>query len=199
VIKFIDFKFIIAIIATLLVIIGYIPYFKDIFARKTKPHLYTWLIWAITQGTATVALLYGGGKFGGMSLIVGTILLLFVVILSFKYGTKDIKISDKIILILALFAIVFWWQLDNPLIAVLIVSAINGVGFIPTIRKSFLNPWGETLSFWGIMIIVDFLALISNAEYNFLTVFYLFILLIGNMLVFSICFFRRKNIKVIKE
>lgn len=55
-----DYKLIIAIIAAVLTIIAYIPYFRDIFANKTKPHLFTWLIWGITQGTATVALLYGG-------------------------------------------------------------------------------------------------------------------------------------------
>ncbi|MCK5085579.1 hypothetical protein KAK05_02610, partial [Candidatus Parcubacteria bacterium] len=94
-----DYKLIIAIIAASLVVIAYIPYFKDIFARKTKPHLFTWLIWGITQGTAIAALLHGGGKFGSISLIVGAILVFVVFLLSFKYGTKDITTSDKFVLI----------------------------------------------------------------------------------------------------
>ena len=101
-----DFKFITASIASLLMIMAYIPYFKDIFAHKTKPHMFTWLIWGITQGTATVALLYGGGKFGSFSLIMGTILVTIIFLLSFKYGTKDITNSDKFVLILALIV----WQ-----------------------------------------------------------------------------------------
>jgi hypothetical protein len=48
--EFTNYKFIIAIIATVLTFLGFIPYFRDIFNRKTKPHLYTWLIWLITQG-----------------------------------------------------------------------------------------------------------------------------------------------------
>ncbi|MCK5332439.1 hypothetical protein KAJ41_01080 [Candidatus Parcubacteria bacterium] len=187
-----DYKLIIAIVAASLTIIGFIPYFRDIFAKKTKPHLYTWLIWVITQGTATVALLYGGGKFGSISLIIGTILVFVIFLLSFKYGTRDITITDKIVLALALLAIVIWWQLENPLLALLMVSAIDGAGYIPTIRKSLKNPWSETLSFWIIMAIVDCLAIISNAEYNLLTVTYLAVLFVLNMVVVFVCINRRR-------
>ncbi|HPN54988.1 MAG TPA: hypothetical protein PLB52_03610 [Candidatus Moranbacteria bacterium] len=193
--EFIDFKFIIAIFASVLYVFGCIPYFRDIFAKKTKPHLYTWLIWGITQGTAAVALLYGGGKFGSISLIVGTIFVLAIFLLSFKYGTKDITLSDKVILALALLAIVIWWQLDNPLVAVIMVSAIDGIGYIPTIRKSFKDPWSETLSSWVVILIVDTLALFANAEYNFLTVTYLAVLFVANAAVVLVCFFRRRIVQ----
>ena len=193
-----NFKFVIAIFATLFTILGYIPYFKDIFARKTTPHLYTWLIWTITQGTAAAALLYGGGKFGSFSLILGSILAFSIFLISLKYGTEDVTLKDKIILIFALLAIVVWWQLDNPLVAVLMVSIIDGVGYIPTIRKSFKDPRSETISFWVIMAIVALLALISSAEYNFLTVTYLAVLFAGDMAVISVCLFRRRVVKIKK-
>ena len=54
-----DFKFIIAIFSAVFLFVGYIPYFRDVFYKKTKPHLYTWLIWAITQGTATAVVILG--------------------------------------------------------------------------------------------------------------------------------------------
>ena len=193
--EFIDFKFVIAVFATVLCVFGYIPYFRDIFKKKTKPHLYTWLIWGITQGIATVALLYGGGKFGGISLTVGTIFVWIIFLLSFKYGTKDITVSDKIVLTLALLAIVIWWRLDNPLAAVLMISAIDGIGYIPTIRKSFKDPWSETLSSWVVIVIVNSLAFFANSEYNFLTVAYLATIFVANMAVVLVCFFRRRVVK----
>lgn len=193
-----DYKLIIAIIAAALTIIAYIPYFRDIFAHKTKPHLFTWLIWGITQGTATAALLYGGGKFGSISLIIGTVLVLVIFLLSFKHGTRDITASDKIVLVLVLFVVVIWWQLDNPLISVFMVSAIDSAGYIPTIRKSFKDPWSETLSFWVIMAVVSGLSIISNAEYNFLTITYLSVLFVANIIVSLICIARRKVIARLK-
>jgi hypothetical protein len=187
-----DWKLFLATTASLLTVFSYVPYFRDIFARKTKPHLYTWLIWTITQGTAAVALLYGGGKFGGMSLIIGTIFVLAIFILSFQYGSKNITRSDTISLIVAFIAIIIWWTLKNPLLSVLMITIIDGIGLIPTIRKSYLEPYSETISFWVTMAIIDILSIISNAQYNFLTITYLTMLAIGNVTVAVICLSRRK-------
>jgi hypothetical protein len=101
-------------------------------------------------------------------------------------------------LALALIAIIIWWQLKQPLITVFMVSAIDGLGYIPTIRKSFKDPWSETLSFWLIMAIVDCLAIASNGEYNLLTVFYLSVLGVANIIVSSVCIVRRRQ-KLLKQ
>ena len=191
----VDFKLVLAVAATLISVGAYVPYFKDLFSRKTKPHPYTWLIWAITQGTAAAALLHGGGNFGALSLSVGVVLVVIVFLFSLKYGARNIARSDTIVLALALSAIFVWWRLDNPLVAVLMVSAIDGLGYIPTFRKSFADPWSETLSFWGLVALVTILSLISNAEYNLLTVTYLATLSVANTSLFFFLFFRRKILR----
>ena len=187
-----DIKLILAISATIITIVAYIPYFRDVFKRRTKPHMYTWLIWAITQGTATFALLQGGGNFGAISLFAGTILVIIIFFLSFKYGTKNITKHDTYVLGAALLAIVLWWQLKNPLIAVLMVSLIDGLGYIPTIKKTFEDPWSETPSFWLLMALAMIVTIISNAEYNLLTVTYLAVLFVANTTIFIISLYRRK-------
>ena len=40
-------KTIIGIVAIILTFIGYIPYTRDIVKNKTKPHIYTWILWAV--------------------------------------------------------------------------------------------------------------------------------------------------------
>lgn len=187
-----DWKLVLAIFTVILVVIGYVPYVKDIFANKTKPHLYTWLIWLITQGTATVALIYGGGKFGSLGLIVGTVLVLVICGLSFRYGTKNITKGDTITLFFALLAILVWWQLDNPLLAIFMVSAIDGLGYIPTVRKTWEDPSSETTFFWVVMAIVNVLTLLANAEHNFLTMTYSIVLGIGNAVMVFVIKSRRK-------
>lgn len=191
----IDFKIVLAVFTTLLMLVGFYQYFRDVFQEKTKPHLYTWLIWAITQGTATVALIYGGGDWGATSLIVGTILVVIIFFLSFKYGTTDITKGDTLVLILALSAVYIWWQLHNPLLAVFMVSAIDGLGYIPTFRKTFKEPYSETLTYWAIMAACSFLAIVSNAEYNLLTVTYLAVIGTANATVWIICYIRRKQVR----
>lgn len=180
--------------AGVLTVVGYVPYFRDLFAGKTKPHLYTWLVWAITQGTAAVALIYGGGKFGSISLIIGTVLVLVVFMLSFKYGTKNITGSDTLALAIALLAIIVWWQLNNPVLSVVMVTIIDGLGYIPTLRKTFEEPYSETISFWLLMALISGLTILANAEYNLLTTMYLSLLVVANLLTAGIAIFRRKTI-----
>jgi len=190
-----DLKLIISLIATTLTVYAYIPYFRDIFRNKTKPHLYTWLVWAITEGTATVAIWRGGGNYAVFSFVAGTILVVSICVLSLKYGTKNITRSDTIVLVAALLAIVIWWKLESPLLAVLMVAVIDGLGFIPTFRKSFEEPWSETLSFWFIMSMINVLIIISIEEYNLTTITYPTMLLIANAGVWATCFTRRKSME----
>lgn len=187
-----DIKLFFAIASVVALVVGYFPYFRDIFRKTTKPHAYTWLIWAITQGTATAAAFYGGANWGVMSLAGGTLLIVFVFLLSFKYGTKNISRSDKGILMLALSAIFVWWLTNNPLLSVLMVTAIDGMGYIPTLRKSWVEPWSETLSFWFAMAIATVLTILSLGEINWLTAPYLVVLAILNIVVLSVCAFRRR-------
>jgi hypothetical protein len=94
-----DFKLIYTIIATAIIIMFDFPYLRDIFLLKTKPHVYTWLIWFITQGTATAGILYGGGGWGVLGPAVGLFFVFIIFLLSLKYGTKNITTGDNIALV----------------------------------------------------------------------------------------------------
>ncbi len=187
-----DIKFALSVLASLVMIGAYIPYFRDIFQRKTKPHAYTWLIWTITMGTATAGLWYGGGGWGTLSMLVVTILVLAVFLLSLKFGTRNITRSDTVVLIAALLAILVWWKLSSPLLAVIMVSVIDGLGYIPSFRKTFEEPWTETPSSWAIFAVSNALTIISLGEYNFLTLIYMVTTIVANISIFSLCLLRRK-------
>ncbi|MEK6945324.1 MAG: hypothetical protein AABW63_00860 [Nanoarchaeota archaeon] len=190
----IDIKIVFTIVATFLTIIAFFPYIRNIFRNNTKPHPYTWLIWTLTQGTAIFAILYGGGNLGALSLTVGTILVFVIFLFSIKKGTKNIKKIDTIILILAICAILVWWQLDQPLISVIMVSAIDFFGYIPTIRKSWSEPRSETLSSWMLFVIANTFAILALESYNSLTLTYLITITLANLIIFFVCLLRRHYI-----
>ncbi|MFA6475705.1 MAG: hypothetical protein WCV88_05975 [Patescibacteria group bacterium] len=98
-------KIILTLMATAVSIVAYFVYLRDVFSLKTKPHVYTWLIWAITQGTATLGIWYGGGGWGALSLTIGTFFIIAVFLFSLKYGTKNITKSDVMMLVISLCAI----------------------------------------------------------------------------------------------
>lgn len=189
-----NIKIIFTAIATVIGVIGFYPYLKDIFLLKTKPHLYTWLVWTITQGAAVSGIWYGGGGWGALNLTVGTILVVIVFLFSIKYGTKNITKSDTAVLIAALCAILVWWQLDEPLVSVMMVSIIDVVGYIPSFRKSYHEPWSETITTWIIFAVSNIFAIMALSEYNLLTTPYLVAITSANIVLTVICLSRRRFI-----
>ncbi len=186
-------KLIVAVLALVVAIIGaFLPYIRDIFLKKTKPHAYTWLIWTITQGTAVAGLWYGNGGWGILPLFIGTIFVFLVFLLSLKYGTRNITKGDTVVLIAALLAIVVWWQLQAPLLAVLMVSVIDVLGYLPSFRKTFKEPWTETVASWVVFSIANILNMLALSEYNFLTLSYLVAITVANLVLVTICLLRRR-------
>lgn len=189
-----DPKIVFATVASIFTIVAFFPYLKDIFKKTTKPHAYTWLIWSLTQGTAVAGLWHGGGGLGAISLAIGTVLVVFIFLLSFKYGTRNIKRSDTVILVGALSAILVWWQLDNPLLAVLMASAIDFSGYLPTFRKTFEEPWTETIGTYIIFSIGMLFTILALTEYNPLTLTYILTISSANIILIGIALTRRKII-----
>lgn len=185
-------KLIIALAGAIFTLIGFYPYFRDILRKQTKPHLYTWLLWVFTQGTATAGLWQGGGGFANLNAIATFILVVLVFLLTLSHGTRNITPGDTVVLVAALLAIAVWWQLHNPTLAVLMVAAIDGLGYIPTFRKTYQEPWTETLSFWVLTTIGCVLTLFACREYNLLTLSYYATLAVANTVVCLICMVRRK-------
>lgn len=189
-----DAKTLFLLLAIAITVIAYIPYIRDILNHKTKPHIYTWLIWLITVSTAAMGAWHGGSSLTSVGIWVFVFYVFIISLLSFKYGTKDITKSDTFFLLLALSAVLLWWQLNNPLLAVLMVTVIDVLAYVPTYRKSFKDPYSETIIFWLAMALVNTLLLLANTEYNLLTVTYVAALIITNIIQVLVCIFRRRAI-----
>ena len=190
----IDIKFILAVISSFLAITAFSLYIKDILKNKTTPHLYSWLIWSILQGTAAVAIIQGDGGFGAMNIIFSTLFCTSILLLSCKFGTKNITTYDTVCLIGSLLAIVIWIFTKDPLYSVILITVIDFVGFIPTYRKSFAEPNTETLSTYIINTVGDILTVLALSTYSLTTVLYPASLVITNLFLIIILKHKRKQI-----
>lgn len=196
---FFELKTIFAFISILIALGVFINYVRSVLKRETKPHAYTWLIWGITQATAVTGIWYGGGGLGAIPLGISTICVFLVFLLALQYGTRNINQSDTFVLMVALLAIVVWWQLDNPVLAILMVSTIDVIGYIPSWRKSITEPWSETLLSWSISPIGHAFALLALAEYNFFTLTYPLSLMAANLILVGICLVYRRKVPKPRE
>ena len=188
-------KIILSFTATISFLVAFFFYFKNIFLKRTQPHVYTWIVWAVTQGVAVAGLWYGNGGWGAIGLTVSEFFVICVLLLSFKYGTKNIAASDTVALVMCLIAIFFWLHLHNAILAVLMVSVIDAFAYFPTFRKSWNEPWSETLLSYGVFAVGDVCAILALTEYNILTVTYLASIATFNIILITLCLFRRQKIR----
>jgi hypothetical protein len=114
-----------------LVIIGIVPYFYLIFRGKVKPHAFSWLVWTMVCAVSFSAEYIDKAGPGAWSTGVACFNCLAVTVIAFFKSEHSISRGDVISLICALLAVPIWYFTHDPLASVIIVTAIDTVGFYP--------------------------------------------------------------------
>lgn len=188
------YKELLAVIATILSIISYIPYIRDIIKGKTKPHAFSWLVWATLVAIGFFGQIADNAGPGAW-VIGSTAILCFIVFLfSLKRGEKNITFLDWLSLVSAGIAILFWVLTKEPLLSVILVTIIDAIGFIPTFRKSYIKPNEETLSTYNLSVVKYILSIIALKNYSILTVLFPASLVLTNGLFVGMLLIRRKQL-----
>lgn len=186
-------KIFISIIGVILTFIGYVPYIRDVLKNKTTPHAFTWFIYTLVGFIALALQIKGGAGVGYWTLLAADIFCLIIFILSLKFGTKDITISDVFFLILAFISLYLWLAINKPVWSVILATTTEILGFAPTIRKSWNNPNSETLFLYQTSALRQLLSIFSLQKINILTALYPFAWAVANGVFSLILVIRRKN------
>lgn len=142
----IDYKIVLGCMALIATVVQYATYIQAVLKRKTHPHVFTWFIWGLPSGIIFAAQFFNGGGAGTWATALTTILSIVVFILSFFYGEKTITKLDWACLFIALFSMLLWVITQDSLASVVLITFVDLIGFIPTIRKSIKKPHQETLT-----------------------------------------------------
>lgn len=174
------------LITVILAIIGHFPYIIDTIKRKTKPHVFTWLVWGIVTILVFIGQWQKGAGSGAWATGVTGLITLTIAILSIKNGTKDITKSDKLLFVVALLSIIPWFLAKDPTFSIIMLTFVDLLAFIPTVRKTIKDPTSETLFTYALNIFRHSLTIIAIANYNLATYLYPTYLLAINIIMTSI-------------
>lgn len=186
-----NYQFLISVFTIALSFAAYIPYIVDIVKNKTKPHVFTWFATTITAFTAYGLQVVGNAGVGSLTMLVISCICVVVFILSVWKGTKDITRSDIFFLIASLLALIVWVYAEQPILSVILITAAEVLGFIPTIRKSWKDPRSETLSLYTISIVRHTASIFALESLNLLTVLYPAVWAIMCVIIAGILLYRR--------
>lgn len=153
-------------------IYSYSLYYRDIFAGKTKPHRFTYLVWTLLTLISFAGQVTSGAGPGAWVMGLSVLGNAGIFILSFKYGEKEIVIADWLALFGALLALISWVITKTPTLAAILVSITDALALVPTIRKSYHKPYDETLISYFIGGLQFAISLFAIQSYSIATTFY---------------------------
>ena len=185
-----------SVIAIALTFIAFIPYITSILQGKTKPHAFSWIIWASVTFIVFLAQLADKGGAGAWPIGVSGIITLYVAILAYlKKSDSMITKKDWLFFITAMTALPFWYFTSNPLWAVIILTTVDLLGFAPTFRKAYSRPYEEQLTFFALMASRNLIAIMALEHYSLTTILFPAATALACILFIQMVMLRRTIIK----
>ncbi len=189
-----DTKLILGSIAVILGLASGIIYYISILRGKTRPHLYTRLVWAVVESIIFLGQYLSGGGPGSWPTGVAAVLTYGIVILCTKYGTTDITFSDRVALVLAFLCIIPWVIFKDPFLSVFFAACIDIWAIFPTLRKTWNSPKSESLLSWSVAELRMVCAFFALSSYSLTTYFYPVEAFVMNGVLIGIIMWRRRTI-----
>lgn len=188
-------KEILSAIAIGLTFVSFFPYIRSILRGTTKPHVFSWIIWGSTTLVVFAAQLADGGGAGAWPIGFSGVITIFVAALAFaKRSDISITGSDWLFLLAAATSLPCWYLTANPLWAVMILTAVDIMGFGPTFRKAYAHPFDEQLTFFVLMAARNLVAAAALENYSLTTLLFPIALAFACVVFIGMVAYRRRII-----
>ena len=151
----------------------FIPYIRSIRSGLTKPHAFSWVIWALGTFVVFLAQLAASGGPGAWPIGVSGLITAYIAVLAYsKRSDTAITRSDWVFLVVALTALPCWFLTSDPLWAVLILTGVDLAGFGPTFRSAYFRPHDERIGFYSLAAVRNVLSILALESYSLTTVLF---------------------------
>jgi hypothetical protein len=190
-----EIKTICATLAAILTVVGFAPYLRGIVTGTIRPHAISWVIWAITTLIAAAAQLSAGAGWGGAVIAFSGVATVLIAIAAYaKRADCDITRTDWQFLLAALASLPVWFFTGSPLAAGVVLTLVDLLGFGPTLRKSYVDPHSESVTFFAIFATRNALAIAALNELSVATAIFPAAVGAGCVFVVALILVRRQKL-----
>lgn len=184
-------KEIFGLISAVATLAGFIPYVYSVYQRKTKPHLFTWLVWGTLTGIIFAIQLsqHAGPGSWGIGLTAATCAVIMG--LSFFWGEKTGTLFEWIALIASIATIPLWLATSDPTLSAVLITFIDVAAFYPTVAKTYRNPWNEHLFYYWVWLIKYPASVIGLNVFSLANAIYPIVWTIIGVAFLAMAFYRR--------
>ena len=185
-------KELLALFGIIITLIGYAAYIYSIFKGDTKPHPFSWFVFATLTAIGFFAQLSDGGGLGAYITGVSALISYIVTVIAY-YRRHQIHItrSDWITFIACLATIPIWMVTESAFWSIILITLIDTAAFYPTFRKTWFDPKGE-LPFHYITAGSRYVfGLLALENFTTITVLYPLSLVLTNFMFLAMLYYRR--------
>lgn len=159
--------------AIALTFIAFLPYIRSITQAKTKPHVFSWVIWGSVTFVVFLAQLTDKAGAGAWPIGVSGIITIYVAFLAYRHKSdSSITRTDWLFFITAMTSLPLWYITSDPLWAVVVLTIVDLIGFGPTFRKSYAHPFEEQLMFFTLIAARNFISIMALEHYSLTTILF---------------------------
>lgn len=186
-----EFKIIVGGIAAILALLSFLPYIWGTLIGRIKPHAFSYLVWGILGGSTCILQTMQQGGAGAWSSGVLAIGCLVIFGLALQKGDRKFTKFDWIALTSALIALALWWITSNPILAAVLLTLSDVLGFLPTFRKDWRKPFEDSVLLFVSSTTEYTLSIIALQHYSVSTWLYPATLILVNLSFISMLLIRR--------
>ena len=190
-----EYHVVLGIVASVIGAAAYVPYFRDIFRGTTKPHPFTWLVFAILNGVVFFGQVAAGAGPGAWITGMTAIATLSLAVVGFYASGRYIVLIDYVCLAGGILGVVLWFVTKEPLTAIIVATITDMVAFIPTIRKAYEAPETETASMYVLGTMKYALSLFALDSFNLTTALFPASISTINILFLIMVWLRRRQLR----
>lgn len=185
--------------AIVLTMLAFLPYIRSILQGKTRPHVFSWIIWGSTTFIVFLAQLADKGGAGAWPIgVSGSITIVIALLAYAKRSDDSITRMDRLFFALAMLSLPLWYFTSDPLWAVLILTTVDTIGFGPTIRKAYARPFEEQQTFYMLFVIRNALAITALEHYSLTTVLFPAVTATACLGLIAVIAYRRRMLRLSK-
>jgi hypothetical protein len=191
-----DWHLVLGTIAGLIAMLAVIPYIKDILHGTTRPNIFSFALWEALLLISALAQFSAGASFSLLFVIgdlIGTGLIVALCLLGYGYG-KYGKI-EWACTALAIAAIIAWQVTALPVLAIVFALVADALAGIPTVIKTFKDPWSEAPAQWLLISFASLLAICSTTIVDIPNIIFPAYLFLINGLIGTAAFFGRRLVQ----
>lgn len=183
------------LLSVALAIASFVPYIAGTRNGTVRPHVFSWFIWTISTTVIFSAQVVADGGAGAWSTGISGAMTAWVTWLAWTLH-RDIHITrlDWYFLWAALASLPLWYVTADPLWAVVILTAIDVLGFGPTMRKLYHHPYEESMGFYFLFGLRSGISILALASLSLTTLLFPVAMVVSCFILCLLLIWRRQVI-----